>query len=136
MSHDALLPRCRALVTTGGAGTVIAGLQAGVPLVLVPTTWDKPDNARRVAEAGAGIVLRPRRCTPEHLREAIERVLGEPSYRAAAQRCAELLRAAPGPSGAAELIAALAPGPPTKFERNRLSATQQRTQQSMERTLS
>jgi MGT family glycosyltransferase len=109
LSHDALLPRCEALVTTGGAGSVMAGLRAGVPLVLVPTTWDKPDNARRVAAAGAGVILAPRRCTPTSLREAVERVLAQPSYREAAQRCAALLAKAPGPSGAAELIEALAP---------------------------
>src|SRR5204863_103138 len=68
VSHDALLPQCAALVTTGGAGTVMAGLRAGIPLVIVPTTWDKPDNARRAAEAGAALLLRPRRCTPERLR--------------------------------------------------------------------
>jgi len=109
LSHDALLPRCEVLVTTGGAGTVMAGLRAGVPLVLVPTTWDKPDNARRVAEAGAGVIVSPRRCTPTGLREAVETVLAQPRYRAAAQRCAALLAQAPGPSGAAQLIEALAP---------------------------
>ena len=112
LSHDALLPRCEALVTTGGAGTVMAGLQAGVPLVLVPTTWDKPDNARRVEAAGAGLILPPRRCTPESLREAVATVLTQPRYRAAAQRCAALLEQAPGPSGAAGLIEALAPAQP------------------------
>jgi len=109
LSHDALLPRCAALVTTGGAGTVMAGLQAGVPLVIVPTTWDKPDNARRVVAAGAGVILAPRRCTPRSLREAVETVIMEPRYREAAQRCAALLAQAPGPSGAAELIEALVP---------------------------
>ena len=109
VSHDALLPRCAALVTTGGAGTVMAGLRAGIPLVLIPTTWDKPDNARRVAEAGAGLILPPRRCTPEGLRTAVERVLNDPRYRTGARRCAELLAAAPGPAGAAELIEDLAP---------------------------
>jgi N-glycosyltransferase StaG len=111
LSHDALLPRCQALVTTGGAGTVIAGLRAGVPLVIVPTTWDKPDNAQRVAAAGAGIVLPPRRCTPESLRAAVEQVLTQPSYRAAAQRCAELLEQAPGPAGAAAWIEELCGSP-------------------------
>ena len=109
VSHDTLLPRCRALVTTGGAGTVMAGLRAGVPLVLVPTTWDKPDNARRVADAGAGVVLPSRRCTPAALRRAVEEVLREPRYRAAAERCAARLADAPGPAGAADLIEALAP---------------------------
>ena len=120
LSHDALLPRCQVLVTTGGAGTVIAGLRAGVPLVLVPTTWDKPDNARRVEAAGAGLVLPPRRCTPSSLREAVERVLAQPRYRAAARRCAALLAEAPGPSGAAGLIEDLAPaqaGAPASQER-------------------
>ncbi|MGO9958675.1 MAG: glycosyltransferase [Solirubrobacteraceae bacterium] len=109
VSHAALLPRCAALVTTGGAGSTMAGLQAGLPLVMVPTTWDKPDNARRVAEAGAGLILPPRRCTPAGLRSAVEQVLGDPSYRLAAQRSARLLAAAPGPAGAAELIEGLAP---------------------------
>ncbi len=121
VSHDQLLPRCAALVTTGGAGTVMAGLRAGVPLVVVPTTWDKPDNARRVAEAGAGLILPPRRCSPEGLRAAVRRVLDEPSFRIAAQRCAERLAAAPGPAGAAELIEALRPtfdrAPPTPATR-------------------
>jgi len=83
-----------------------------VPLVLVPTTWDKPDNARRVEAAGAGLILPPRRCTPESLREAVETVLTQPRYRASARRSAALLAQAPGPSGAARLIEALAPAPP------------------------
>lgn len=109
LSHDVLLPRCSVLVTTGGPGSVIAGLRAGVPLVIVPTTWDKPDNARRVVEAGAGLILRSRHCTPQRLRAAVDRVLGDPRYRENARRCAELLAAAPGPAGAAKLIEELAP---------------------------
>jgi MGT family glycosyltransferase len=109
LSHDALLPRCDVMVTTGGAGAIMAGLRAGVPLVVVPTTWDKPDNARRVAAAGVGVRLPPRRCTPTALRAAIEQVLHESRYRANARRAAALLAAAPGPPGAAEQIAALAP---------------------------
>jgi UDP:flavonoid glycosyltransferase YjiC (YdhE family) len=108
VSHRALLPRCSAMVTTGGAGTVMAGLRAGLPLVVVPTTWDKPDNARRVAAAGAGVVLSPRACTPEGLRKAVEQVLGDPRYRANARRLAGQLAVAPGPAGAAELLEALA----------------------------
>jgi MGT family glycosyltransferase len=108
VSHSELLPRCAAVVTTGGANTVLAALQAGVPLVVVPTTWDKPDNARRVIEAGVGVRLSPRRCTPERLREAVETVLAEPRYRANAERIADELAKAPGPAGAAELLQGLA----------------------------
>jgi MGT family glycosyltransferase len=107
VSHSELLPRCSAVVTTGGANTVLAALQAGVPLVVVPTTWDKPDNARRVTEAGVGVRLSPRRCTPERLREAVEEVLNVPRYRENAARIAEALAAAPGPAGAADLVQSL-----------------------------
>jgi len=75
--------------------------------VLVPTTWDKPDNARRVAEAGAGVILKPGRCSPERLRAAIEQVLGDPSYGEAARTYAGKLAAAGGPARAAELIEVL-----------------------------
>src|SRR5204863_2821288 len=53
--HSDLLPRASVVVTTGGTGTVLATLCAGVPLVIVPTAWDQPENAWRVAEAGAGL---------------------------------------------------------------------------------
>jgi MGT family glycosyltransferase len=108
-NHGALLPRCSVVVTTGGPATILAALSAGVPLVVVPTTWDKPDNARRVVEAGVGVRLRPRRCTPERLRAAVMEVVGDPGYRARAREMADRLAAAPGPARAAELLQGLVP---------------------------
>jgi MGT family glycosyltransferase len=107
VSHSDLLPRCSALVTTGGAGTVMAALQTGVPLVIVPTRWDKPDNARRVVEAGAGLLLPPKQCTPARLRDAVNRVLCEPHFRGNARRLSRRLEEAPGPAGAAEILESL-----------------------------
>jgi UDP:flavonoid glycosyltransferase YjiC (YdhE family) len=108
LNHSELLPRCDAMVSTGGAGAIMAALKSAVPLVIVPTTWDKPDNARRVVEAGVGVRLSPRRCTPGRLRAAVQDVLSDPRYRANARRIAELLARAPGPAGAAELLETLA----------------------------
>jgi MGT family glycosyltransferase len=104
LSHDDLLPRCAAIVTTGGPATVIAALKAGVPLVMVPTFWEKADNAQRVVEAGVGIRLAPKQCTPERIRNAVMRLLNEPHFRENARHMAQLLAQAPGPSRAAELI--------------------------------
>ncbi len=108
LSHGELLPRCSALVTVGGKATILAAAEAGVPMVLVPTTWDKPDNARRVSDTGAGIRLRPRGLSAEKLRTAVGEVLTEPSYRESAQRLAARLARAPGAPRAAELLEALA----------------------------
>jgi MGT family glycosyltransferase len=108
VSHEDLLPRCAALVTTGGAATVLASLKAGVPLLVVPTFWDKSDNAQRVVEAGAGLRLAPRRCTPERVRAAVRRLLEEPSFRQNAQRIAQRFAERPGPELAARLLEQLA----------------------------
>ena len=108
LSHGELLPHCSALVTVGGKATLLAAMDAGVPAVVVPTTWDKPDNARRITEAGAGLRLPARRCTATTLRSAVLRVLDDVRYRDGARRVAAVLATAPGPPRAAELIEGLA----------------------------
>ena len=115
LHHGTLLPRCSVLVTVGGKATVLAGAEAGVPMVVVPTTWDKPDNARRVTEAGVGVRLSARACNAAGLRAAVRQVLYGPRVRAAARRLATQLAQAPGSPRAAELLEALAashPAPP------------------------
>jgi len=108
VSHEDLLPRCAALITTGGAATVLASLKAGVPLVVVPTFWDKSDNAQRVVEAGVGLRLAPRHCTPDRLRAAVWRLLEEPHFRDNARRMAQRFAEAGGPPRAASLLEKLA----------------------------
>jgi UDP:flavonoid glycosyltransferase YjiC (YdhE family) len=108
ISHGELLPRCAATVNFGGKGTILAAAEAGVPMVVVPTGWDKPDNARRVLDAGAGLRLGPRRATARRLRAAVHELLSNPSYREAAGRLAAKLAAAPGAAGAAVLLERLA----------------------------
>jgi MGT family glycosyltransferase len=116
VAHRFLLPRTDVVVTTGGAGTVMTVLEAGVPLVVVPTEWDKPENAQRVVEAGAAVPHAPRRLTPARLRAAVEQVLGEPSYRRHARRLAAGFAAYRGPARAAELLESLSPGSPASRE--------------------
>lgn len=111
LSHGELLPRCAAVVTTGGAQTIVSAVAAGIPLVVVPTLWDKPANARRVAAAGVGVQLAPRDCKPERLRAAVDELLNDPKYRRRAARIGQRMNAAPGPAGAAELIAEMAGAP-------------------------
>jgi MGT family glycosyltransferase len=104
LSHEQLLPKCAVIVTTGGAATVLAALKAGVPLLIVPTFWDKSDNAQRVVEAGAGLRLAPKHCTPDRVRAAVMRLLNEPVFRENARRIAGRFAESPGPRGAAELL--------------------------------
>ncbi len=48
--HAVLLPRCAAVVTHGGFGTIMGCLGVGVPLVVLPVQGDQPRNARRCAD--------------------------------------------------------------------------------------
>ena len=96
VNHDELLPRCAAMVSTGGAGTVMAAVLAGIPQIVVPTAWDKPDNATRVAESGVGLRLSPKECTPERLRAAVDEIVSNPKYSENTRQFRERLLAAPG----------------------------------------
>ncbi len=104
--HRLLFEKTDVVVTTGGAGTILTALEAGIPLVIVPTEWDKPDNAQRVVEAGAAIRMAPARCTPKRLREAVAAALHDPAYRRQARRLGDILKKRNGPVRAAQLIEA------------------------------
>jgi UDP:flavonoid glycosyltransferase YjiC (YdhE family) len=81
----AVMPHAAAMVGHGGSGTTRMALAAGVPSVIVPGFADQFRNAERVANLGAGIALDG---SATGLRDAVLRLLDEPSYRRAAQRVA------------------------------------------------
>ncbi|MDQ1034695.1 UDP:flavonoid glycosyltransferase YjiC (YdhE family) [Streptomyces sp. V3I8] len=86
-----LLQGMDAVVCSGGAGTVLSVLGAGLPLVIWPLGLDKPLNAERTAALGAAEVVGG----AGEAGEAVVRVLEEPSYRAAARKAAADIGAMP-----------------------------------------
>lgn len=87
--HAWLAPRVSVMVHAGGAGTSHEVCRAGVPAVVVPFTGDQFFWARRAEALGtAPPCLSWWQLTPEKLTGAIEAVLGDPAYRAAASRLA------------------------------------------------
>jgi MGT family glycosyltransferase len=103
-----LFPRCAAVVTHGGFGTVLSALSYGLPLVVIPISSDQPRNARRCTALGVGRALDAREVTPETVREAVRTVLNEPSYSVDARRLREEMAALPGPEYAVALLERLA----------------------------
>ncbi len=58
LDHDRLLPRCRAAVHHGGAGTTMAVARAGLPALVVSVSFDQPWWGRRLERLGVGHHLR------------------------------------------------------------------------------
>jgi MGT family glycosyltransferase len=108
ISHAQLLPRCDAIITHAGAGTLIASVNAGLPMVLVPLSGDQPANAERAAAAGAGIVLDHASLTPASVRDATRSVLTDPSYRRAVRALRDEIEALPSHADAVRWIAQIA----------------------------
>ena len=76
---------------------MLSALIHGIPLVLVPTEWDKPEVARRAEAAGAAICIDPAECTSQRLRDAVFKVIRDESYRVNARRLAESFQRLGGP---------------------------------------
>lgn len=106
--YKILLPKTSVLVTTGGGGTILEALLAGIPVLVVPIGWEHAENAQRVVEAGVGLRLNPADCTPKTLRAAVERLTSDPSFQTNAQRVRKELAAQGGPLRASELLETLA----------------------------
>jgi UDP:flavonoid glycosyltransferase YjiC (YdhE family) len=102
-----VLPHAAAAVTHGGAGSTLGALAAARPLVLVPLFADQPHNAQRVEAVGAGLAVAPE---PAAMRDAIVRVLTEPSFGQRAADVAGELRAQRPVGEAVELLEQLARG--------------------------
>lgn len=82
------------VVAAGGAGTVLAALSHGIPMVIWPKGAEKPMNADRVAAAGAGLTI----ADPSDCAAAVRTLLDDDSYRAGAARVAAQIREAPDPA--------------------------------------
>jgi UDP:flavonoid glycosyltransferase YjiC (YdhE family) len=87
-----LLPLCDAVVCHGGSGTTLAGLCAGLPLVVVPRGADQRTNAAACLRAGVARVLDDAPLSSTAVCEATMAVLGPDSAerRAASRVAAEI----------------------------------------------
>jgi MGT family glycosyltransferase len=102
-----LLPHLDAVVTHGGHNTVCEALAHGLPLVVAPIQDDQPMIARQVVQSGSGVRVRFFRAKPPMLRQAIEQVLTEPQFRAAADRLRHSFVAAGGAKAGADRVEAV-----------------------------
>lgn len=109
-----LLPRCDAVVSHGGAGTLLTALANGLPQLLVPRLPDHLRHAARIADTNAGVVLPATAWDPAAIRDGLAEVLGSPAYRDAAEGLRQEMHRQPTPAQVVpeleRLTAAAVPG--------------------------
>lgn len=98
----AVLEQTDAFLTHCGMNSASEALYFGVPLVMLPQTAEQGGVAERVAQLGAGYRLQ--KTDASSIRQAVELVLKEPSYRKCAGIIAESFRNCAGAAGAADKI--------------------------------
>lgn len=99
-----LLPRSALVAHHAGSGTMLAAAVAACPMLLLPIGADQPDNAERCMAAGIALTLEPRALTPDAVRSAALRLLGEPAFARRAQDVAAEIRAMPDADAAVREI--------------------------------
>lgn len=103
----ALLPRCAAVVSHGGSGTLLASLAHGIPQLVLPQAADQFLNAQACAAAGAGLALMGEEATADAIEAALRQVLVDDGVRNRAARVQGEIAAMPAPDDVAAVIEAL-----------------------------
>ncbi|MCB1906737.1 MAG: hypothetical protein KDH15_05155 [Rhodocyclaceae bacterium] len=107
VNANALLPHCDLVCCHGGNGTLYQALGFGLPLVVVATHAEQHFGGKRIRQLGLGKAITLRHLRRKGIRELIgmiRDVLGDASYRNAAQSFAEKLHGWDAPRRARDII--------------------------------
>jgi UDP:flavonoid glycosyltransferase YjiC (YdhE family) len=99
-----LIRRSALTISHGGLNTALESVAEGVPMVVLPVTYDQPGVGTRVEWSGVGRSIPVGRLTVDRLRDAVRIVLGDPAYRQRAGRLQSSIEAADGLNRAADVI--------------------------------
>ncbi len=103
--HDWLFPQMAAVVHHGGAGTIAAGLRAGVPSVVVPFFADQPYWGHRIHSLGVGPKpIMQNKLTAQRLANAITQVITDKDMGHRVTLLGEKIRAEDGVARAVEVV--------------------------------
>jgi UDP:flavonoid glycosyltransferase YjiC (YdhE family) len=99
-----LLEHSAVVVSHAGSGTFLASMAGALPQLCVPQAADQFFNAAACARAGAGIALPPGLVSSEQVSDAVERLLSDATFRAAATRISNEISALPSPQVVADRL--------------------------------
>uniref|UniRef100_UPI0037E8BFEB UDP-glucuronosyltransferase 2C1-like n=1 Tax=Semicossyphus pulcher TaxID=241346 RepID=UPI0037E8BFEB len=74
-------PKTRAFITHGGANGIYEAIYHGIPMVGIPLFGDQPDNLVHMKAKGAALTVDLNFMKPEDLRDAVNTVINNKSYK-------------------------------------------------------
>lgn len=99
-----ILQKASLNITHAGLNTTLESLSYGVPMVAIPVTDDQPGVAARIARTGVGELVTLSRLNVGSMREIIEKILTEESYKQNAVRLQKAICQTEGVHHAANII--------------------------------
>lgn len=99
-----LLQRASLTICHAGTNTVLESLAYGVPMVAIPITNDQPGVASRIAWSGVGQFITTSQLTTKRLRQSIQEVLTQSSYKENALKLKVAIERAGGVPRAVDII--------------------------------
>ncbi len=103
-----ILKRSKAMIFHGGNGTMYQALQAGVPMIALPSHLEQDVITKVGVRHGFCIKMRARRVSARKLLRNLELLMSDSSYAEAARGFSEAVRNADGAAAAADIFERLA----------------------------
>ncbi len=89
----AILEKACMALTHGGLGTLKECILFGVPMIVFPGNYDQPRNANRVVHHGLGLRGTLGQVSAQQIRQLIDEVAGNPSFKERTRRLGQTFRA-------------------------------------------
>ena len=99
-----VLKKTSVFISHGGLNSVNEALYYGVPVIAIPQANDQFMVSRQLSAVEAGLSLKMEDLTPQLLKESVDKILCDASYKAASSKIGESFRAAGGYEAAADYI--------------------------------
>ena len=110
VNQVAILPKVDLFITHGGSNSLIEGLAAGKPLIVIPQFADQHNNGQRIVDLKLGVKVNLCQFDGKKLTEAIEYVLGSDEIRQNVLKVSEQLKKSDSSDKVCSLIENLARG--------------------------
>jgi rhamnosyltransferase subunit B len=104
VSYSQLFPHACAIVHQGGIGTTAQALRAGRPTLIMPYTYDQPDNAARVKRLGTSRTIDRKHYIGVRVAKELQALLENPNYATKAAEIGQIIQIENGVSIACDAI--------------------------------